>query len=227
MALNDQTKKIDLYKGQRMFCGGPLPPGNYGVSFNTEGEKRKMRMKLERGVVGVNWSAKNFTSLADLCTIHGRPDGNMGGLCVSGDGPTFMYQQAMHVLLFDVNIYVYCKQNCHCPKFGDNRLLNEQFEPIDRKGMTRISSLPSSSQARYEGNPRPPLTGQPMTSNQRDGTIWRGKERLGNTLVGGRWQGGVSGPAVRISGGRRPLSSTFNANGNARAVAGLGRVGMA
>jgi hypothetical protein len=128
----------------------------------------------------------------------------------------------MHVLLFDVNIYVYCKQNCHCPKSGDNRLLNEQLESMDRKGTTGIASLPSSSQVRYEDNPRPP-----MMSRQSDWRIGRGKEELGKTLAGGRLQGGKVGPAVRVSGGRRPLGSTFNAKGNARAVAGLGRVGIA
>jgi hypothetical protein len=66
-----------------------------------------------------------------------------------------------------------------------------------------------------------------MMSSQRDWRIGRGKEELRKDLAVGRLRGGKVGPAVRVSGGRRPLGSTFNANGNARTVAGLGRVGIA
>ena len=74
------TALIDFDDPHRMFCRGELPPGKYGESFYTEGKERRMKMKLGKMRVAMNWSAKNFTSLADLCTARGNPNGNMGGV---------------------------------------------------------------------------------------------------------------------------------------------------
>jgi hypothetical protein len=60
-----------------MICAGPLPPGKYGPSFR-KGEPPKSIFG-EYGS-GKDWSAKNFTGLADLCTANGNPQGNMGGI---------------------------------------------------------------------------------------------------------------------------------------------------
>jgi len=218
---------VDFNDPHRIVCSGELPPGRYGESFYKEGKKRMMRMKLVQNRIAMNWSAKNFTSLADLCTARGNPEGNMGGVCEPDEEPIFNYTEAIHAFLFDFNIYENCKRNCRCPVIGNDRLLNEQLESKDRKGTTRIASLSSSSQQRFEENPRPPMKGQLMMSSQRDWRIGRGKEELRKDLAVGRLRGGKLGPAVRVSSGRRPLGSTFNANGNARTVAGLGRVGIA
>jgi hypothetical protein len=75
------TVTIDFLDHLPMFCVGDLPPGKYGDSFNA-GKKSKEFSKMMFAAHGhpKDWSAKNFTSLTDLCTHGGNPDGNMGGI---------------------------------------------------------------------------------------------------------------------------------------------------
>jgi hypothetical protein len=73
------TALVDFNDPHRMFCRGELPQGTYGEHFYTAGKERKMKTRLGKKRVTTNWSAKNFTSLADLCTARGNPEGNMGG----------------------------------------------------------------------------------------------------------------------------------------------------
>jgi hypothetical protein len=71
---------VDSSFPTRMFCSGPLPPGRYGESYNTNDPKtQKARELLEKTGEAMNWSAKNFTILSDLCTMHGKLGGNLGG----------------------------------------------------------------------------------------------------------------------------------------------------
>ena len=62
----------------RLFCAGPLPPGTYGGTLPAQA----IRYKLASLACGdkAPWSAANFTDLADLCTVGGNPEGNMGGM---------------------------------------------------------------------------------------------------------------------------------------------------
>jgi len=52
----------------KMFCNGKLPKKKFGL------------ITMDWRPSDPQWSYKNFTSLADLCSVHGNPKGNMGGM---------------------------------------------------------------------------------------------------------------------------------------------------
>jgi hypothetical protein len=70
-----ETPNLDLDM-RRMFCHGSLPHGKYGRSVPSWDVRRTFRAMA---CGPQDWSALNFTTLADLCTEHGNPDGNYGG----------------------------------------------------------------------------------------------------------------------------------------------------
>jgi hypothetical protein len=51
----------------KIFCNGHLPKRTFGV------------ITKNWSFYNQRWSHLNFTSLADLCSAHGNPKGNMGG----------------------------------------------------------------------------------------------------------------------------------------------------
>ncbi len=51
----------------KIFCNGHLPKRAFGV------------ITENWSIYDQQWSHLNFTSLADLCSAHGNPKGNMGG----------------------------------------------------------------------------------------------------------------------------------------------------
>ena len=64
---------------RRMFCDGALPRGRYGDSYSMWNIRARLAKQAQ--LCGPDpWSAVNFTTLADLCTAHGNPKGNMGGM---------------------------------------------------------------------------------------------------------------------------------------------------
>jgi len=52
----------------KVFCTGPLPKRTFG------------EITQNWSIYNTRWSHLNFTSLADLCSAHGNPQGNMGGM---------------------------------------------------------------------------------------------------------------------------------------------------
>ncbi|MCJ1292862.1 hypothetical protein MMC34_004415 [Xylographa carneopallida] len=109
----------------RLFCAGPLPPGTYGGTLPAQA----IRYKLASLACGdkAPWSAANFTDLADLCTVGGNPEGNMGGMCAPDgifDGRRAVFDPglALATLLYDDALLRYCMEHCFCPATEDRYL---------------------------------------------------------------------------------------------------------
>ena len=72
---------------RRLFCPAELPKFPYGVSeiatwpYGLSGAAFMIRDILRDEHCDYDeWSWRNFTSLTDLCSAQGNPNGNMGGV---------------------------------------------------------------------------------------------------------------------------------------------------
>ena len=82
--LDDELGYIDY---RRLFCPAELPRVPYGPintatwPYGLSGAMYVIRDILrEQNCDYYDWSWMNFTSLADLCSAQGNPNGNMGGM---------------------------------------------------------------------------------------------------------------------------------------------------
>ena len=80
---NDELDYIDY---RRLFCPAELPKFPYGPSpvaawpYGLTGTSYMIRDILrEEHCDYDDWSWRNFTTLTDLCSAQGNPNGNMGG----------------------------------------------------------------------------------------------------------------------------------------------------
>lgn len=134
----------------KLFCRGNLPKHNYGL-FTRNWRSRDKK-----------FTHSDFTSLADLCSVHGNPRGNLGGIvrhpcssgarllltltrarqCTAAAQLYFDPTKAALVLLNDLVLRRSCRKNCFCIKDEDEYLIEDVKEAIKRKGMTPVSAMP-------------------------------------------------------------------------------------
>jgi len=142
-----------LIDWSRMFCRGELPEGSYGET------RFAMSIKTRMEVIACsidNWNKANFSSLADLCTAHGNPMGNLGGQCTSDHRPIYNTRLAEAMLLYESNLEGHCRRHCFCPSDEDEWLRESQREAMYKHGLRfpPTSALPGSSSTRP-----PPING--------------------------------------------------------------------
>ncbi|MCJ1248584.1 hypothetical protein MMC30_005802 [Trapelia coarctata] len=168
---------------RKIFCNGDLPKKKFGM------------ITWFSKPVHPQWSDKNFTSLAHLCSAHGNPKGNMGGMCTPFGQMWFDPSQAHLILLNDPTLSEWCRKHCRCITDEDQYLVEDVKEAIRRKGMAPIPPMP-----RVTPFARPPPTAPRGFGNFRANNPFKEGKPPPNRNPGACRVSLVKGSPVRICG---------------------------